>query len=235
MPEVLTRRLGQIEVAFEPRPGTADGKVVWEVWDDLTYEWEPHQVAHRAVLDLGANIGAFSVWAATAGAAVVRAVEPEPENFNRLVAHINANLLRRVIDPVHAAAGPEPVYRIESHPHGASSWTMPVPGSPPGRQVQGRSLASLMDGLGDSVIVKCDIEGAEYALFETAALATLRDIDLLALEWHTPGVEGGLGARPFPEDREWPVGDLIRRLSEHHRVTVHGEPHAGGMLWAVRY
>lgn len=232
---MLVRLDDRRSATFAPRAGTADDKVVWEVWEDRTYGWTPRDVEGRVVLDLGANIGAFTVWALCARAGHVRAVEPLWANFERLAAHVALNGFAKGVEVIHAAATPHRVIRIFPEQSGASAWTTTKTDTAGLEQVDGRSLEQLLEGLGDSVMVKCDIEGAEYELFASADVELLRRVDHLAMEWHTPGVEGGLGARPYPEAHGWPVGDLIRRLTVHHRVKVEGEPHAGGRLWADRY
>lgn len=73
----------QIEVnglQFAIRPGTSDRKAIHEVVEDKAYQRRYFQIeAGERWLDLGANIGAFSCFAAQKGA-LVEAYEPEPDN-----------------------------------------------------------------------------------------------------------------------------------------------------------
>lgn len=83
------------------RPGTTDEKVIDEVLRRNVYErkkMEFHLNQAPVWLDLGANIGTFSLKATTSGCRVV-AYEPEPENFNILV----ENTRGLSVTPVKAA------------------------------------------------------------------------------------------------------------------------------------
>lgn len=237
---MMTKTVGNVAVLFEePRDGSQDGDVIVEVWDDRTYRWRPEDMAGRAVLDLGANIGAFSLWAVACGAGRVRAVEPDPANVERLRRHLEINGAAERVEVVAAAAAgrtwrkPERT-NLTQRPSGAGSWTAPdaTPGS---IEVPACSLDALLSDMGDSVLVKCDIEGAEFDLIRWAQADTLRRIDRLAMEFHNPGAEGGIGERESPAEGDNPFGDLVTRLAQHHSVTTFGEPARGGLIWADRY
>ncbi|MGH9093848.1 MAG: FkbM family methyltransferase [Acidimicrobiales bacterium] len=234
--EIEHRRLDGRDVSMIVRPGTQDADVVREVWDDATYGWPAEAIRHTNVLDLGANIGAFTLWAAAAGAANVRAVEAEHGNFEQLRRNLDANpVLAKRIFPLWGAvtANSDVEVRVHPTPSGAGSWTETGGGS--GELVAGFELEDLMGGLGDDVTVKCDIEGAEYELFAAAHDHDLRRILRLVVEFHRPGEPGGLGERPYPDSDPHPFGALVTRLAEHHKIHTHGQPSRGGLLWAERY
>jgi len=77
------------------RPETTDEKVIPEVLGRGVYERrnEFHIMPNEKWLDLGANIGTFSLLCLTRGARVV-AYEPEPENFQLLHKNIALNFPR---------------------------------------------------------------------------------------------------------------------------------------------
>lgn len=230
------------EVRFDCRGGKyADFAVVEEVWAANTYEWTPNHVRDHAVLDVGANIGAFSLWAAACGAARVVAVEPDPENLAQFRRNLAVNpRLASKITIIEGAAGPDTMYRIRHHESGAGSWVDTAEQTSAGNQigcVNGWSLAALLDMVeGETIQMKCDIEGSEYALFGAAEPDTLRRILHLAMEFHRPGTPGGLGERPEPpSDDPNPFGTLVTKLAEHHEIRTHGMPSRGGLLWATRF
>lgn len=76
---------------FKVRPNTSDKKAIMEVVGKRAYArhgFEP--MAEEHWLDLGANIGAFTVWAARRGA-TVDAYEPDPDMCDLIVANAKLN------------------------------------------------------------------------------------------------------------------------------------------------
>jgi FkbM family methyltransferase len=232
---ILQRTLGDVTVGFDTRgPPTQDEAVICEVWDDVTYRWGFGDVAGCTVLDVGANVGGFTLWAAAAGAAHVRAIEPEPDNYRALLANvmINGDLAPRIDVHQIAAAPRSGSVSVHSRPSGAGTFTTARPGSD-GIPVLASSLGGLLVGLGDDVVVKCDIEGAEYDLFAAASDDDLRRIARLAMEWHNPADPEGLGENTGAGPHRF--GELVSVLARHHHVSTSGMPDRGGLLWATRY
>lgn len=229
------------QVVFDCRPSPAqDFDVVEEIWAARTYQWGPNDVADRVVLDLGANIGAFALWAMAAGARRVIAVEPDPDNLaalNRNLA-LNRNFAAHV-DVIEGAAGPADRYLVERRVSGAGTWVEIPDERRPNRvacYVDGWSIKALLDLAGTEMLVmKCDIEGGEYALFADAVEADLRRIDKLVLEFHRPDVSGGLGEGFRSLGEANPFGSLVTTLAQFHEVRTHGMPTRGGLIFANRY
>jgi FkbM family methyltransferase len=76
---------------FDCRPGTSDEKSVKEVVLRNGYarrDFKPQSGEHW--IDLGCNIGAFSVWAASKGA-IVTAYEPDPESCEMIEHNLRIN------------------------------------------------------------------------------------------------------------------------------------------------
>lgn len=90
---------------FQVRPGTSDEKAILEVFDKNAYRRREFQIAAgERWLDMGCNVGAFSVLAGLLGCSV-RSVEAEPTNAALAARNIGANGLRP--DVLHAAIVPD--------------------------------------------------------------------------------------------------------------------------------
>ena len=91
---------------FEARPRTEDLWYCspWHKWS--TFRWF-HPKEGEVVIDVGANIGTYSLSAAKAGARVI-AIEPNPATFESLVKHMRYNSLTRSVTPMRVALGSLP-------------------------------------------------------------------------------------------------------------------------------
>lgn len=154
------------------RPGTADELVLAEVFDrgiyDLTrFDWwaalakpeRPH------VIDAGAHIGAFSVFASLLlPGAEITAFEPERGNFNMLMRNRGGLRGNFYMAGVAADAG----WGVVLDP-GAGNWGyQAVPrGMRPNPLLKTVPLMSL-NGFPPAFLVKLDIEGGEEGLFDTS-------------------------------------------------------------------
>ena len=119
-------------------------------------------------LDIGANIGFYSIMFAThALAPRIIAFEPDPGNFARLAANLRINGLQTRVDAVQLALGDAD---SEVVLHEGASWnrgesTIAVPEQTP-QLVAHRVRQARFDDLhalkGETVIVKIDVEGYEF-------------------------------------------------------------------------
>tara|TARA_R110000824_G_scaffold368249_1_gene557545 strand:+ start:1693 stop:2298 length:606 start_codon:yes stop_codon:yes gene_type:complete len=153
-------------------------------------------------LDLGANVGAFSVWAGMQGATIVAAVEPHPENIEMLKTNIKrhgvqASTLHGVVQwsdkPIEdlfiAREGNN--YRHTTKPtRGRDSMTVPS-----------YSFESLMKL--DPHGIKLDIEGSEIPILNNCE--SWRNVKKITMEYH------------FDHDRSIP--EFLRRME---RLREHG-------------
>lgn len=98
--DISCAKVGGLEVYH--RPGTTDEKVIEEVIKRKAYTLRGRFYVEKEDrwLDLGANIGTFSLFSAKSGAAV-KAYEPEPNNFSLLMMNLRANGLD--VDCRHSA------------------------------------------------------------------------------------------------------------------------------------
>lgn len=217
---------------FVLRPDTSDSLVVREVWTEGVYPLAPEHVQGRTVVDLGANVGAFTVWAAAHGAWQVHAYEPHPDNLAQLRQNLAANQLPEALVQAYGVA----VLGLDKRQAGTL-----VPSTDTGghqvhpRQYDGgagspvptESLLEVLTGVADGshpTVLKVDTEGAEWDFMLGPSLPRLLQaahVERLVMEWHH-GTEGR-------------IGQLVQLLLDWGHVDVFGHPAVGGNLHAWRY
>lgn len=175
-------RLEHKGLLFDVRPGTSDEKAFNEVVkrrNYARYDCGPHDGDEW--VDLGANVGAFTVWAASLGA-YVYAFEPDPEmctmiehnlRLNGLIGHATITQAAVVADErtevvLHCNVARGNVWRnsIERHWQGEADIVVPA--------VNVKTLWRSMRH------VKMDIEGTEMPILEKVAKAKVQS---LVFEW----------------------------------------------------
>jgi FkbM family methyltransferase len=132
----------------------------------------------RRVLDIGANVGAFTAWARWRWPeAEIVAFEPVPENFE--IFELNHENDARVFRNSHAVFGEsgERVLRLGAHNQGeASAYDL-------GEQGDEVITVQAIDAqfLESADFVKIDAEGAEVEILQAMELS---EVKVVALEWH---------------------------------------------------
>ncbi len=142
----------------------------------LAGEYEvPGAPAPAHVLDIGANVGAFSVWAArTWPHAVIHAYEPHPDNVALLV----ANAAHALVTPAAVFAQGRLVLHEGLSNCGEHSLWRGAEQSDRTREVDGVSPSFLPP----AQFVKLDTEGAELAIL--CGYRHLAGVQAIALETH---------------------------------------------------
>lgn len=224
-PRVIAR-WGRQRAAFDPRPGYVDVAggdfvVVTECWTRNDYR-VPATGFRGTVIDVGANVGAFSVLAAKAGAKRVVAFEPHDENRARLEHHLELNhVANRVTVCPRAVTGDGRPVVMTGNGGGAH-----VDPDGSGEAVQSLTLAEVLFDHAPVEFLKIDCEGGEYEMIAALPKGYLRDyVQTMALEWHGP-VMPHLSQLTGDE-----FGPLVTRLADEGHVELHGHPGAGGLLW----
>jgi len=156
------------------------------------------------VIDVGAYIGDFALYAATQLGARVIAFEPTAENFSLLAQNIrNNNLIKRIsISPlaVSAEGGPLALF-IQSSEAGEIHASSNIYGThyvnPSKRVVNSISISQILADydIAKVNLLKLDIEGGEYDVLQGMKDEVFEKIDNIVFECHpVPGYESRLRA-----------------------------------------
>jgi FkbM family methyltransferase len=191
------------------RVGTSD----WEVIHSMALADLPRRSlaflrslnSEPIVLDLGANIGLFSLMAAAAHPkATVYAYEPGPLNARmiELNQRLNPSLSERIYLRTEAVGGQTRMAEFfydDENPHGSGLYCATGRAIP----VQIRSFVEVINSLpGPVALAKIDIEGAEFELLDYVPQEVWRRITAIDLDLHSlPG-------------NKWQPKDLLQRLAE---------------------
>jgi FkbM family methyltransferase len=206
-----------------------DAVVVREIWCENVYELYDGDLTDTGiVVDIGANIGSFSLFAASLGAKKVIAVEPEPHNLELLRQNIKENQANVpdcefVIDD-HAVGRDRGVGYITDE-HGDSKVTdIVVENSQESYNGKSRVRIISLDQLFANHnlefidVLKIDIEGLEGDVIMGASQDTLNLCRYITLEY---------------DRRANDLGAIVERISKTHQIKYVGAQ--GGMLFAKRY
>lgn len=226
----MITRLHRWSAHFDPRPGTTDAEVLDEVWRSNDYRIGPAGFHGAVVVDVGANVGAFTVLAAQAGA-FVHAYEPCPANRARLEHHVGLNGVadRVTIHPEAVAAKTGGMVWITGD--GGAAHIADTGET----AVETVALTDILTGLGQVAMLKHDAEGAEWDIFEPVTAHLLHEhVARIALEWHGPRMWGDTGR--IREDgylERW--HHVVDILADSGRLEIRGHPTVGGLIHWARY
>jgi len=161
--------------------------ITWIVF--LRGEYEVHP-GDRVILDCGANIGVFSVYAAAiAPEAIIYAIEPSPQTFQRLLSNLQLNSLEQRVKCLNVElAGQDGRCFMEAEQASQFHHLVAVPDDT-SISVTAISLGSLLAqvGIGGADLLKMDIEGAEHAVLKGTPPGVLTGFQRIALEYHQMG------------------------------------------------
>jgi FkbM family methyltransferase len=139
------------------------------------------------VIDIGAHIGRFSVYAAfRSKTGRVYAFEPDPRNYERLKENIKLNSLDNIIGSekiVNQTGDRQSLYlSADSAENSLYAGTQSLPAA----EIAGISLPQIfaLHGIGRCDFLKSDCEGAEYDILFSLPPEYFSKIDKIALEYH---------------------------------------------------
>lgn len=164
-------------LTLKVRPDTTDKTAAVEVIKAHVYDRGGVTIEPSDVwLDAGANIGSFSVLAASKGATVV-ALEPHPENVALLKQNVSGRSVE-VIEAAVAVAGGEAALFVCNGDKNKYRHTLATIRGRESITVQVLPIQPLLDRVN---AVKLDIEGSEIDVLETCDFSGIRK---LVFEYH---------------------------------------------------
>jgi len=168
---------------------------VWAFWQIFLRRIYEVRGTEKHIVDAGANIGFFALWAArNAPAARILCIEPAPDTYERLVENIRRNGLQDRVTCVQAALAGVAEVRAMEVGQPKSQARRVLPNSPNGNNkspVLTATLAQVLEehGFNSVDLLKMDIEGGEFETLLSTPEEVLRRVDSVSLEYH-PDVEG---------------------------------------------
>ena len=197
-----------------------DPIVIREIWEEDVYHVDRNSFNHGGVVvDIGANIGSFSIFAASYGTKVY-AIEPEPHNLEALKTNIALNnMTDNIIVCPYGISDYKGTAVINDGGGGA---TIKDDGAF-GAEIEVMSLDQFfaLYHIDQVDVLKIDVEGSELEIICGASKETLNKCKYITMEFDIRS-----GAR---------LGDMVKKLSETHHVKTMGSWERGGMVWAWIY
>ena len=167
------------------------------------------------VVDIGANIGVFTLYAVHCGASVVHAYEPSAEAFACLERNVRDNGLRARVSIFKTAVGAGPAGLVW-FPRRASVFNrLDTQGQGECDEVPLETLDTVLERMANPELIKLDCEGEEERILAGASPSALRRVASIRLEYHQGrgnAIAADLGRRGFVIEHRWDadeVGGLV--------------------------
>lgn len=196
IPRALTRRIHRMSISVKPRTGfqlhTTVGNLgaVYDVFVLRDYDFDVIPWSEiTTVIDCGANVGAFTIWAAARCNCRVFAVEPTP-NAVQILQHNVSQLGGRARVMSAAVMGQRGTTTMFNALHEAVSSTLPwrVGWDQDIRETETTAVTieDVFDASGFETVdlLKIDVEGAEAGIFETVSPEVLHRVRIALIEAH---------------------------------------------------
>jgi FkbM family methyltransferase len=141
------------------------------------------------VVDIGANVGFFSLFAASEWGAEVFAYEPLQANYEELLRNVRRNPHLRINCrrmAVFGVPGPVIIYRDPATSLAADATLYPSRQKTKGEEVEAVTLKDIFEreGLAEVDLVKMDCEGSEFSILSGSDREVLARIGQMAVEVH---------------------------------------------------
>lgn len=212
-----------------PEVDQNDIQVVKETWVENVYQIDEKDLDHTGVfIDIGANIGAVSIYASSFNDSRdsskppirVFAFEPQADNLVALSKNIKLNNKIEQIRIFPYAVYTEQGKMLISNNGGSSSIVGDL-----GENTSEVSTITFADvftktGVMECDLMKIDVEGAEYDILLTASDEDLHRVRKLSIEFHANIAQ---------------FGDLITKIAKQFNTHILGSPERGGYIYATRY
>jgi FkbM family methyltransferase len=170
------------------RIGNDQAFVLNEIYRERVYDVPGVDLAAcRTIVDLGANVGVFALYAAAkAPNATIHCFEPATTTFAALQGNIRTNRLNAVAHraAISTSCGSAQFY----HAGTAAEWSLNSGSDVISEEIDCIDLDRLFDLVHHEEIdfLKMDVEGAEIDVLGRAGDEQLRLVGALSVEWHHP-------------------------------------------------
>ena len=145
-------------------------------------EFELKNFKNKTIVDVGANVGLYSVLASTFAKKVI-SIEPHQKNFDILIENLRINKIKNAI-PINRALWFENT-RIKLY-KGSHSGEHSVMGkSEDYMEVNTMTIADILRIYDKIDLLKIDVEGAEFPIFQNTPTDLISRIDYIVGEVHT--------------------------------------------------
>jgi FkbM family methyltransferase len=214
------------------RVGTSDRSIVWEVFLKDNYCTERIEGRLACVVDIGAQIGLFSLKMAPRADRILM-FEPEPENFKLLSRNLSGprhEHVEKFNKAVARQAGKLRLYVAPDNPGAHTAFPATTSAVEKFQEVEAVRLPDILDARKISHIdyLKLDCEGAEYEIMASLAEWGLDRISYIGMEYHSVK----------DASTETHSGEAMEKLLRQHGFAVLRLPQRRhpdiGMLFAQR-
>ena len=187
-----------------------DRWIIHEIWEDKDYNIENFSIEDGdIILDIGAQIGVFSVFAAKHNhRGIIYAIEPFVENFKLLEENLRLNKINNVIPLCKAVSGENKIKKLYISNDNTGTHSFFSEKNERFIDVQTVSLKSIIENYNIYTIdfLKMDCEGAEYEILLNCPNEIIKMIKKIAMEYHNiDGYRNVLMLKEFLEKKGFKV------------------------------
>jgi FkbM family methyltransferase len=159
-------------------------EIYGEIITDNCYKISKDIIEDKCVIDIGANIGVFSLLASSLGAKKVLSVEPISTTFNQLCSNINKSKLKNItpMKNIVSNVANEFINISLQNDIGHNSLYLNAGSFETVHTTTLHELIAKCDS--DDIFLKIDCEGAEYDILLNSSDADMAKISRIAMELH---------------------------------------------------
>ncbi len=188
----LTRVTLHNGLTIEGRSQSVITDLIYEIFIEETYNPALFKIKPgNTVMDIGANVGVYSMYAAHAGAGQIYAIEPSEINTHYITENFSHNRLSAPVILQEAVSDHEGTAKLYAGPldsHNLLFNHNHVEKFEKYTQVKTTTLEKIFDQYQIERVdfLKLDCEGSEGAIFATTPPAVWEKVKKIALEYHNP-------------------------------------------------
>jgi FkbM family methyltransferase len=137
------------------------------------------------IVDIGANIGVFSLYAASSRAKKVYSFEPNSESYNRLIRNIRGNGFQGVVEPYRMAVTGKGGEKVK-FPRESNVYNAIIEGDDVSdfEMVETTDLQTIVRNKDQMMFLKIDCEGSEYDILLNCNKDAFAHVSFIRMEYH---------------------------------------------------